>query len=598
MSAHRWTTRSDDAGVVAVITALLAVVLFAFAALAVDLGRWYAEGQRLQRTVDAAAMAGVPYLPRDLAKARQQARVLIAQNGYDSSTSAVPDANITLGDRPSRLSVTMSSTIPNAFGSVIGARFKTVTRSAVADFAAWATMGSPCNIMGNYPPDAGGGLLRSGTCDPPQPNFWNTIAGPQAVKHHGDRYATRFCAGSEPSCSGTRNLDYFGGDDVFGQPYYVYRISAKRPVGSISVQVFDPMFVNVGDFCQNNLTRTPDGLWPGPASPNAFAPDAATRYAWGYAAGSDPARGQVPTPAPSWSPRYCTGDVLNSGGAAALNTSFAVLDPTDTQDPMRATPTSCGSANPRTFPGFSGDLNKALLATDPGYNTTVARSFRQWVEICTISNPQPNRDYYLLVRTNVKPATPGGDVSAARMLDRAEDPGAMGDGYNRYGLRLGVGGGALEDASISAIQRMPIYANLSGGTTDFYLARVTSANAGSTLTVSFFDTGDATGPGTIAIRDPMGGKPSGCRADGDVRTSPTGDFNTSTCTLSNVYKDYGYHGKIQRIKVPIPDTYSCADSDPTACWYRLKFEYPLGVTANDTTTWSASLDGDPVRLVK
>ncbi len=96
----------------------------------------------------------------------------------------------------------------------------------------------------------------------------------------------------------------------------------------------------------------------------------------------------------------------------------------------------------------------------------------------------------------------------------------------------------------------------------------------------------------------MPANPVGCKATGEVRTSPTGDFNETTCTLSKVYNPNGYNGKIQRIEVPVPDRYKCADSDPTKCWYRLKFTYPSGVTANDTTTWSASLDGDPVRLVK
>ncbi len=171
-----------------------------------------------------------------------------------------------------------------------------------------------------------------------------------------------------------------------------------------------------------------------------------------------------------------------------------------------------------------------------------------------------------------------------------------GDGINRFGLR--VAGVSPGDVSISAIERLPIYANLSALPSDFPLARVTSANAGGVLTVTFFDVGDASDPADITITDPSRNAPVGCTATGEVRESPTGDFDTSTCTLSNVYVHNGYEGQIQRIRVPIPSDYSCEDSDPQSCWYRLTMKFQAGATVTDTTTWSASLDGDPVRLVK
>ena len=581
-----------DSGVVAVLTALTMVALLVGVAFAVDIGRWYMEGERLQRTVDAAALAGVPYLPGDLPRARTEARKLIAANGYDSSTSAVPDTNIIpSATRPSQLRVTMSSTIPNIFGPIIGRNQQGQSRTATADYAAAAAMGSPCNVMGNEPPDAGGATVASAAC-PPTPNFWENIAGPEAPKGNGDRYTTRSCGSGNSNCSGSTNIDYYGsgGAGVQGQSYYIYKITPRSTLASMTIQLYDPMFVDVGDYCQTNLTQTANGLWNtgvDPNRPNPFVTDATTRYAWGIATGTDAGKGQVGnTPAPTWSGRFCTGDIRFGGTASDLNTTFALLNPTPTLDPLSST--VAGSCK-RSFGGFSGNLNRALLATDGAYNATVAQNFRQWVSLCTVSNPQVGKDYYLLVRTNV-PSNP----SDARVINPDEDASTDGNGHNRYGIRV-TGGSAV---SISALERMPIYANLKSGTTDFYLARVTSANAGARMTVTFFDTGDADGAATIALKDPSGSAPSGCKATGEVRTSPTGDFNATTCTLSNVQNSNGYNGKIQRIEVPIPDTYTCVDSDPLACWYRLKFTYPTGVTANDTTTWSASLDGDPVRLVK
>ena len=64
----------DDSGLIAVWFAVLVPVLFAFAAFAVDVSRWYVETERMQKAADAAALAGVVYMPADFARARATAR--------------------------------------------------------------------------------------------------------------------------------------------------------------------------------------------------------------------------------------------------------------------------------------------------------------------------------------------------------------------------------------------------------------------------------------------------------------------------------------------------------------------------------------------
>src|ERR1700758_1942365 len=53
----------DEAGIVIVWMALTLFVLMIFAGLMVDLGAWYQQSQDIQRTADAAALAGATYLP-------------------------------------------------------------------------------------------------------------------------------------------------------------------------------------------------------------------------------------------------------------------------------------------------------------------------------------------------------------------------------------------------------------------------------------------------------------------------------------------------------------------------------------------------------
>ena len=58
------------------------------------------------------------------------------------------------------------------------------------------------------------------------------------------------------------------------------------------------------------------------------------------------------------------------------------------------------------------------------------------------------------------------------------------------------------------------------------------------------------------------------------------------------------------ITVPIPTDYACVDTDTTGCWFKVTYDFrdpdnaALRATINDISTWSATLLGDPVRIVK
>ena len=72
--------RSDDAGAVAVITAICCLLLFGVAALAVDIGTEYEVRRQSQSAADLAALAGALYLPRQPALACQAALANLKDN--------------------------------------------------------------------------------------------------------------------------------------------------------------------------------------------------------------------------------------------------------------------------------------------------------------------------------------------------------------------------------------------------------------------------------------------------------------------------------------------------------------------------------------
>ena len=81
------TRRRDEQGAIAILTAVLAVVLLACAALAVDIASISSERQQLHDTVDTSALSGAMLLP-DATAAQAQA-LAVAHNNDADSTPAV-----------------------------------------------------------------------------------------------------------------------------------------------------------------------------------------------------------------------------------------------------------------------------------------------------------------------------------------------------------------------------------------------------------------------------------------------------------------------------------------------------------------------------
>ena len=120
----------DESGLVLVWTALFLTVLLGFAAVAVDLGHAYYVSQRAQNASDAAALAGAPYLPADLAGAQNAALELASANGF---TNGVDGTTVTASpspDNPSELDVTIHQNVPTWFARIIGFKQMTVGKGA------------------------------------------------------------------------------------------------------------------------------------------------------------------------------------------------------------------------------------------------------------------------------------------------------------------------------------------------------------------------------------------------------------------------------------------------------------------------------------
>lgn len=228
-----------------------------------------------------------------------------------------------------------------------------------------------------------------------------------------------------------------------------------------------------------------------------------------------------------------------------------------------------------------------------------------WRTVGEIPNPEPGT-YFLRVSTNGS----GGSDSF---------------GSNGFALRAFAGSTATAcstltgspdyDAScpqVHALEDLPLYASLSGGSSQFYLAEIHGKNAGKQLEITLFDVGE--GAERIQILDPDGNPfdftwqsdcsitaPSpGCSGSATSWVDPlTGTSHAHTLDTSGTgqqiyaatYSQSTWNDRSVVLTVDIPVNY---DTAYPGRWWQVRYFFGDDIT--DRTTWSIRVIGDPVRL--
>ncbi|MBV9953090.1 MAG: Tad domain-containing protein [Acidimicrobiia bacterium] len=179
-------------------TAILLVPLMLMAALAIDVGSWYVEAQQIQRAADAAALAGVTYMPDHFSDAQDKARDIAAKNGYVNGTNGVTVTATPVPGNRRRLKVTITNPhVRTFFGSIVTKEIS-ITRAATAEYVVPVPLGSPRNYLGT------GDLGKSTTTFSPE-YLWASINGYCTDSEQGDERASFY---STATCSGATNENY------------------------------------------------------------------------------------------------------------------------------------------------------------------------------------------------------------------------------------------------------------------------------------------------------------------------------------------------------------------------------------------------------
>lgn len=219
------TKRAQQAhGYVLAMFGLMLVPLLLLVGFSVDVGSWYNRAAQMQKASDAAALAGVVWLP-DVVKAKQYALEAAKRNGFENGVDNVTVTVEQVVGRNRRLRVRISqSQVGSFFYSKLSGKYISLNRKATAEYVMPVPLGSPENQFG------GGAYSDPTKPASSQPNLWGNIHGPRTDNYKGDAYAPA-CRGGD-NCSGITN-------DAYRASGYLYAIDVPAGVTGLDFRIFD-----------------------------------------------------------------------------------------------------------------------------------------------------------------------------------------------------------------------------------------------------------------------------------------------------------------------------------------------------------------------
>jgi Flp pilus assembly protein TadG len=542
-----------QAGQIVVIFALMLTALIGLVGIAIDTTYAWRESLRVQRAADAAALAGVVYMPGDQDTAFSTATDAAQRNGFAvvaNVTSVVPSG----ADNPRELDVTISTSVPTFFSRIFGINTFTVARESKAVYVTPVPMGSPLAYYGVYalcevsvtpcgaeptttetgsPANIGVSIASQG--------FYGAVLGEGSNKGNGDAFNPYY-----DNYNSTSLNDQYTSDGIR------YEIKA---VSSGSVYIFDPLFCATA-------SKSVAG-----SGGHAGAGDHWLKF------------GSNPNNTPNGENTYFTlYDTLNLPLAPGVWHNVAhdyEINPVqvDKDNATYGNTSDYGSYSDGAAPPSSSHDCHA----DPHHN--------KWVLLGSVTAGHT----YSLQVTTTDPANP-----AANRTQAFE---------NNFSLAV-----TGTNNTIHGTGSMVTYANVDSGSQEFYLAQIDRlAGAGKTVEIDLFDPGDTSNADWLQIEvdSPTGWKftnfsytgtdPSGTtKSNSNTNCIQTqGGTGTAPSGCSDTIGSFSYQDVWVSIMIPLPTSYG-TPSLQNSGWWKIKYTVNGG---NDTTTWEVSIRGNPVHLI-
>jgi hypothetical protein len=641
------------------IFALVSVLLFVVAGLAVDAGTSYLTSNKLERAAAAAALAGVAYLPGDQPDAINAALVEAARDGFPNAGTggATCTGNpypspcvLTSFPQTNEMKVTISASVSTIFLRLIGFGNHTVVRSETAEYLPPISLGQPgaqqgsamtgsCIGLTSYCSNPASGLGSSGNYyfereegwgnprsegDPftPSPNQSANTCGPSTNAPCG--------AGSTPDFhqispeAGTEtlypNLNWQGGSN------YLVQI----PVGqSADLQIYNPAFAP--DTCSGTepyyCYHENDGSFTGQTAP--YTSYSATVYTVF----------KVSTLSSRFSDLEVSQEIFYPYNATCLATTTATVACPTPQSityypPAQATPTATTVAEvPPTYHQWVSALNYTPTAatdttlfsnpkdfgnnylTDP--SSTVPQYYRLEVDTLTWNGqPTCTSAGCTIPTTGTTAQSEAHKGYAVRLVSDVGSP-------SRYLGTLGASSGSTNNSlnacptttptcgTVSSMDDMTVFTPVNGASaTQFSIPLFSidpTAYAGQTINVDLFDVGDVGGGAAyVGLQAPDGTWPT-VNSITDLGASlgggspPTGSSNVSAawpaggCSTA-CYQTANSGGGTAIYNGQWIQLQMTVTSTATG-YYSLVYNVNAAATASDTFSVEVGFSGSPDHLL-
>jgi hypothetical protein len=149
-STHATRRRLASRGQMLVLFAVSIFVLTGITAIVVDVSWYWANSLRVQRAADAAALAGVVWLPGNPSTAYSTALAEATKNGYQDGSGGITVTPLQDSLNKRRLNVTISAPVGTFFMKIFGLPSIQAIRSSKAEYVLPVPMGSPENYYGVF----------------------------------------------------------------------------------------------------------------------------------------------------------------------------------------------------------------------------------------------------------------------------------------------------------------------------------------------------------------------------------------------------------------------------------------------------------------
>ncbi len=540
--------RQRQGGQAIVLLALFMMLLMGLSGIVYDLGFARHEAARVQRAADAAALAGVVFMPEhptgppSVPNAHYVAQLTAARHGYPSGQVDT----ITYGNNVARLGVTISSTYQTAFMGLFGFAQLPMHRTAIAEYNHPIVMGAPEPFLGVGSQVA---VTRGGNPPMRWQRHWLSLHSSGIQKGYGDPFMPKWDPENGITCCGGPLQPDF---DIY-QTGYGYNFGLLTPPGSTGqLQIYDPAY----------QTKKPDS-WVVANRNNGS-------QRWCADSLQETGDNQ-PTSAPLNNDQ-CSTQAGTSGNNAVYTLYYPDTTPWYFEDDVQVG----GSSWVVPPVPVTGTLASGTLMPEFAYSST----WQNYYTPTTFGQIAPYNGNYQW-RLNAR--TPFDNNPAVQ--------GTV--GQNNFGIRVQTVSAGVR---VFAIQRLPITVVLPSGSgtqvADFYLANIGIENAGKVVIVSLFDPGDFSGSNQIQLIDPSDNPVTfhviTHAGAGFTHTPAEFDTDHLDTTRSNPNTTYQDQWVVLLHQLPPVGSYT------PGYWHN---HYIYTGNGNDRTAWRISIRGNPVHLV-